>query len=225
MFALRYSTIIDAVNVALIAKRSVSALAVHRRTPPAGSAGRKDLEEDLKQRHKSGTAEVGSRLGLRPLRTKSRPRRPDWRRIKIHRSYTVDDVARVLGVAKGTVRRWIKNGLAALHEQKPALILGADLIAFGRIRKVEKQRCKAHECYCVKCRAPRAPFGNLVEYVPLTLSNGNLRGLCPDCGTLINKRIAGKKIPELGKILTVSITQGQSHLLDSPMSCLNDYFD
>ena len=162
---------------------------------------------------------------MRPLRTKSRPRRPDWRRIKIHRSYTVDEVARVLGVAKGTVRRWIKNGLAALHEQKPVLILGADLIAFGRTRKVEKQRCKPHECYCVKCRAPRAPLGSLVEYVPLTSSNGNLRGLCPDCGTLIHKRIAGKKIPELRKILTVSITQGETHLLDSPMSCLNDYFD
>lgn len=159
------------------------------------------------------------------MRTKPRRRRPDWRRIKIHRSYTVDEVARVLGVAKGSVRRWIKNGLPALNEQKPALVLGGDVIAFGRTRKVEKQRCKLHECYCVKCRAPRAPLGGMAEYVPVTKTNGNLRGICLYCGTLIHKRIAANKIPELSNVLTVSVTQGESHLLDSWKPCLNEYLE
>jgi DeoR/GlpR family transcriptional regulator of sugar metabolism len=38
-------------------------------------------------------------------------KRPTGQRIKIHRSYDVTEAARALGVAKGTVRRWLKDGL------------------------------------------------------------------------------------------------------------------
>jgi hypothetical protein len=158
------------------------------------------------------------------MRTKPRSRRPDWRRIKIHRSYTVEEASRALGVAKGTVRRWIKTGLAALQEQKPILILGIDLVEFGRARKADKQRCKLYECYCVKCRSPQVPLGSKAEYVPLTATNGNLRGLCPDCGTLMHKRISVHRIAEIRKILAVSVEEGQTHLLDSRCPSLNDYF-
>ena len=60
------------------------------------------------------------------------PRRrcPGRRGIKIHRNYTVDEVARIRGVAKITVRRWIKGGLPALTDRKPTLILGEDFAQF-----------------------------------------------------------------------------------------------
>jgi DNA-directed RNA polymerase specialized sigma24 family protein len=38
-------------------------------------------------------------------------KRPTGQRIKTHRSYDVTEAARALGVAKGTVRRWLKDGL------------------------------------------------------------------------------------------------------------------
>jgi excisionase family DNA binding protein len=158
------------------------------------------------------------------MRSKPRFRKPDWRRIKIHRSYTVDEAARTLGVAKGTVRRWIKNELPALKEQKPILILGTDLIEFGRARKADKQRCKPHECYCVKCREPRVPHERKAEYGPLTATNGNLRGLCPICGTLMHKRISVHRIAEIGKILAMSVEEGETRLLDSRCPPMNDYF-
>jgi hypothetical protein len=79
------------------------------------------------------------RTGL--FRRRYHQRRPDWRRVKKHRSYAVDEVARTLGISKGTVRRWIKSGLSALTDQKPMLILGADLIDFGKTRRRPKSNC------------------------------------------------------------------------------------
>jgi excisionase family DNA binding protein len=79
-------------------------------------------------------------------------RKPSGHRAKIHRSYTVDEVARLLGVAKGTVRRWIKAGLPVLADRKPALILGEDLVQFLASRKAPRKKCSPAECYCVKCR-------------------------------------------------------------------------
>jgi hypothetical protein len=38
-------------------------------------------------------------------------RRPNGRRVKIHRTYTINEVAALLGVHKHRVRRWIAAGL------------------------------------------------------------------------------------------------------------------
>ena len=56
-------------------------------------------------------------------------KRLNWRKVKKHRSYTVDEVARLLSVHKGTVRRWTKNGLKVLDDQRPLLILALTLSA------------------------------------------------------------------------------------------------
>ena len=53
----------------------------------------------------------------------ARRSKPRLKGIKTHRNYTVDEVAKALGVSKGTVRRWIKCGLPVLKERKPMLIL------------------------------------------------------------------------------------------------------
>ena len=57
-------------------------------------------------------------------------KRLDWRRVKINRSYTLDEVARLLDVHKQTVRNWIKAGLEVLSGQKPHLIRGIALKMF-----------------------------------------------------------------------------------------------
>ena len=108
------------------------------------------------------------------LRIGSTPRH----RIKMHRSYSVDEAARILGKAKGTVRRWLKGGLPAVNDQKPSLILGEDIIEFLTLQKAPAKKCTLFECYCVKCRTPRRPAGDIAEYVPITPKTGNLRALC-----------------------------------------------
>jgi excisionase family DNA binding protein len=139
-------------------------------------------------------------------------RKPSRHRVKIHRSYTVDEVARLLGVAKGTVRRWIKGGLSALTDQKPALILGEDLVQFLASRKATHKKCGPAECYCVKCREPREPAGDMAEFIPLTLKTGNLRGICPTCGRLMHKRIRCDAVDSLRALLDVTVAQPVSSL-------------
>jgi len=152
-------------------------------------------------------------------------RKPNWRCIKCHRNYTVDDVARELGVAKGTVRRWIKNGLPAISDKRPTLILGADLIEFHKRRAKPKHKSNRDQCYCFKCHVPRIPAWNIVDYIPITLTGGNLCGLCPVCCTLIYRRIALAKLPVLVGIFEVTILQAEEHLMDSARPCPNDTFE
>src|SRR4051794_28556733 len=114
--------------------------------------------------------------------------RPNRRRVKIHRAYTVDEAARTLGITKGTVRRWLKDGLATVDHHKPALIRGLDLATFLKLKAKTKQPCPPGHCYCVRCRSSHVPDGAMAEYVVITITSGNLRGLCPRCGCLMHRR-------------------------------------
>ena len=144
-------------------------------------------------------------------------RRPkqNWRAVKRHRNYTVDELARTIGVAKGTVRRWLKSGLPHMADKKPVLILGGDVQAFRAVNKPRKQKCKPGELYCVKCREPRAPVDNEVEIVPLKTGSVNLRGLCPDCTTLMHRRAPTAHMGRIRQHFEVSNPQGIPTLMDT----------
>lgn len=147
--------------------------------------------------------------------------RPKWHRIKSHRSYTVDEAARALGVCKGTIRRWLKAGLLFLDDQKPVLIRGQDLKAFGKSRVKPKQKCQLHECYCFRCKAPREAAGGMADYVPLTATNGNLKALCAVCHSMMCKRASKASLPALMAILDVTVRQAGERLGDSAKPCAN----
>ena len=145
------------------------------------------------------------------------PRRrcPGKRGVKIHRNYTVEEAARVLGVTKITVRRWIKGGLPALTDRKPTLILGSDLAQFLSERKTTaRQACQPEECFCVKCRGPRRPAADMAEFIPLTPTLGNLRGICPICGTLMHKRIRRDALEPLLGILDLTFAKASPRLIE-----------
>ena len=71
-------------------------------------------------------------------------RHPNPRLAKIHRNYTVDEVACLFGIHRNTVREWIKRGLPTSDDRRPMLILGRDLLAFLQARRTKNKRpCQA----------------------------------------------------------------------------------
>jgi hypothetical protein len=150
-------------------------------------------------------------------------RRTGWRAVKSHESYTVEEVARNQGVAKGTVRRWLKNSLPALHEKRPCLILGGDLVDFLKRQKKPKQTCKPEECYCFKCKAPRKAAIGEAEYQPITSTNGQLIALCGECTTLMHKRVSLATLKALNGILKISIRQQAKPIGKGEHASLNDH--
>ena len=153
-------------------------------------------------------------------------RRPKWHRIKLHRSYTIDEAARTIETSKGTIRRWVKEkGLPILEDRKPALIHGTSLKAFGHARSKSKIKCKPNEFYCFRCKAPRSPAGGMVDYIARTPKSGNLKAICGECDTIMNKLVSNASLPALGKVLDLSIHLAPEHLVESPKSRSNDHLE
>ena len=151
-------------------------------------------------------------------------RRPKWHKIKLHRSYTIDEAARVLETSKGTIRRWVKeNGLPILEDRKPALIHGSSFKVFGQARTKSKIiKCKPHEFYCFRCKVPRSPAGSMADFIARTPKSGNLKAICEACDTIMNKHVSNTSLPALGSVLDLSIHLAPEHLVESPKSRSND---
>jgi excisionase family DNA binding protein len=151
-------------------------------------------------------------------------RHPSARRIKIHRTYTVEEIARSLGVHKHTVRRWEKAGLTAIDDHRPKLFRGPDVHAFlGARRAAAKRPSGPGEMYCFKCKGPRAPFGAVADLLPINAGIATLRGICT-CGTLMHRRVSHRTVGAAARNLAVAIPEGRSRIGDKHTPTVNaDY--
>jgi hypothetical protein len=153
-------------------------------------------------------------------------RRYNPRRVKIHRSYTVEEVAQLFRVHKNTVRAWVKAGLQTIDERRPTLILGHVLARFLHERRQRtRQRCQQGRLYCVRCRAPKEPAARVAEYVPITPISGNLRGRCGDCGAVMWRRASLRSLSAVAGALNVAFQQAQQRIDDTTSPSLNRDFD
>lgn len=143
-------------------------------------------------------------------------RHPNPRLAKIHRNYTVDEIANLYAVHKNTVRAWVKSGLPTSDDRKPLLILGRDLMAYLQAKRVKnKQTCQPGQIYCVRCRVPKAPGGDMAEYQPLTPTSGNLIGICPSCNSMMYRRVNLAKLAEVSANLDLTLPQAHLHIRES----------
>ena len=149
-------------------------------------------------------------------------RHPNHRLAKIHRNYTVEEVAALFGVHRNTVREWVKRGLPTIDRERPMLILGRDLAAFLQARRVKNKRtCQPGEIYCVRCRLPRNPAGAMVDYQPVTATLGNLIGICPCCESMMYRSVNPTKLEQVRGQLDITLPQALPHIDESAEPSVN----
>ena len=149
-------------------------------------------------------------------------RHPNHRRVKTHRSYTVEEVAGLFGIHKNTVRNWVKNGLASIDSKRPTLIQGSILAEFLQKRRTKnKQTCKPGELYCVRCRVPRPAGEDMAEYSPVNEKTGNLIAICPVCYATMNRRVSLAKIGEISGNIDITFPEELRHIVDSTKPSVN----
>lgn len=137
-------------------------------------------------------------------------RHPNFRLAKIHRSYSVEEVARLFRVHKNTVRNWFKQGLTPIDGQRPTVVRGADIRQFlGERRARAKRPSGPGRIYCLPCREPKVPAGGMAECVVTGDSAGMLQGICPDCDRMIYRKVNPQRLDAVRGDLDVTIAQAR----------------
>jgi hypothetical protein len=155
-------------------------------------------------------------MSSRSTKHRGRSRLPNPRLVKINRPYTIEEAARTCRVHRNTVRNWIKAGLPVSDDHKPALIRGRDLFAFLQNRRVKNKRpCGPGRLYCFRCRAPKTPAGDMLDYVPATATSGNLVALCADCNTLMFRSVRRTAIDQVRGNVSVTLQEAQRRIDES----------
>lgn len=142
--------------------------------------------------------------------------------IKLHRTYSVEEAARVLGVHKNSVRGWRKAGLTPIDDSRPLLFLGSHLRTFLEQRRASRKRpCGPGTLYCFHCREPRAPALGMVDWTSTNARSGDLSALCEVCGTEMHRRARRDALGAVMPDLQVRILEGPSRLNGKPIPSLN----
>lgn len=153
-------------------------------------------------------------------------RRPNPKLAKIHRTYTVEEVARLYDVHRNTVRQWIKGGLACMDTARPTLIRGQDLANYLRKKRLAKKRpCQPGQIYCMRCRVPRQPAEQQAVYEAHTPTQGNLIGQCPTCGSRMFRRVSFATLAQISGPLRVSQPNARQHIAETARPSVNSDFE
>lgn len=103
-------------------------------------------------------------------------------------TYSVEEIRKLLQVHENTVRGWIRDGLAVIDGEYPAVVHGRALLDFLRaLQQRQKRPCAANEFYCFGCHAPRTPTVGSVRFVVRNSKQLMITGNCTDCGTALNR--------------------------------------
>ena len=149
-------------------------------------------------------------------------RRANPQRVKLHRSYSVPELAKCLDVHKNTVRHWQCKGLEPIDASRPVLFQGAIVRAFLAKRSASRKRpCPSGTLYCFRCRIPRPPALAMLDYYPVTAASGNLSAICEVCGSMMHRRIRRADLPAKMPGLAVQFKQALSRISGSLSPSLN----
>tara|TARA_R110000851_G_scaffold280799_2_gene434159 strand:+ start:3164 stop:3544 length:381 start_codon:yes stop_codon:yes gene_type:complete len=125
----------------------------------------------------------------------------------------VEEAALLYEVHKRTVRNWIIKGLPICDDKRPLLILGTDLRLFLKQQRQEnKRKCKPSELYCLKCREPRIPDQNTLQFIEETNTKGRVIAACSECNSWMNKYFKLDNLASIQRDLAVILPLQQKHI-------------
>ena len=78
--------------------------------------------------------------------------------------------------------------------------------------------------YCLRCRTPQHPAGDMADYEALTATQGNLVGICPACELIMNRRVSFAKLLEVAGNLKVTLPHALLHIDEITKPCVNSDF-
>jgi hypothetical protein len=129
--------------------------------------------------------------------------------VKLHRPYTVAEVARLLDKHPRTILEWIKASLPIVDRHRPFLIRGRDLRAFLEARRASRRRpCPPGTLYCFGCREARRPALGLADFEPHEHGAGNLVALCETCGRIMRRRVNAARLHDVLPEIDVRVVAG-----------------
>ena len=150
-------------------------------------------------------------------------RRVNPRAVKLHRSYSVSELAACFGVHKNTVRHWQRDGLKPIDGGRPLLFQGGTVRAFLSARNASRKRpCPPGTLYCFRCREPRPPALGMVDYLSINAKSGNVRAICATCGTVMHRRASKAALTSILPGCDVQYMQALPRLKGSsppPLNC------
>jgi hypothetical protein len=151
-----------------------------------------------------------------------RARRANSSAVKLHRSYSVGQLAGCCGVHPNTVRHWQRSGLKPLDDKRPLLFYGRAIRAFLSSRSASRKRpCPPGTLFCFQCRAPRSPSPGPVEFLVMTAVSGNIRATCEACGTSMHRCARRAALHSILPGRQIQFVEGKSRLKGRSSPSLN----
>jgi hypothetical protein len=146
-----------------------------------------------------------------------RKRTYNLRLIKMTWLYSVQEIAARYGLHKGTVLRWLDEGLRLNDDLRPYRIRGDELARFlGARQKTRKHKCRPNEFYCFKCREPREAFMGIADIDFEAPTRFRVKSICAVCNTRISKVQALRNLAKIQNSFHVQQLMGE-HI----PACLN----
>ena len=143
--------------------------------------------------------------------------------VKKHQIYTIEEAAEVVGAHVQTVRSWIKAGLCALSDKKPALIIGDHLQEFLSKKKEGARSLAPNEFYCTRCQEPKTPAGNMADYMATNGITGRLAGICPTCESICNRFVNRQRLGDVAPDLEINFKEGAPSLEEPEKAALKTH--
>ena len=141
---------------------------------------------------------------------KPKKRRPDFRRIRPSKTYSLSEIAETLDRDIATVCRWVRDGLPTLGGQRPLIVLGSELKVWLRAKwSARKQPCQAGELFCCTCHKPKKPRPGSVRIVPNNEKTVSIKAECDVCGTRMTQIRSRAKIVEIEETFRTLMQQVQ----------------